>query len=802
MNSPHRRRGRSFAARRAPRFDRLEPRLALSTAGSSVVVVVGSPAPGQSAVPTVVATDPAYGATLARAPSSITLTFDRPILGDFSSADFRLDRVAPDGTEAAISSGSGLGESLGSDPFELVITPAVALGPGHYRLDLVGSSALAGSGGVDRAVDDFTIGSTGVSLGAAVDLGSPVSKVVTASGSLNLANEPSAADLYRVELPQGHFWRLGAEVDAERLGSALLSTLTVYNAQGQAIPSRVDWLPGEPNDPYLFLGLDPGVYYIGVSGRADLPAGASPKGGAFQLQVVADPADAATTVVSSQLNYADPTAAIPTGLTLRFNGPLDETAMAGNPSRLIQVVDASGRDWSADAVAYDASNSSVTFVFEGQLPPGLYSVRLAGQGGLVDLVGKAPVAPGLPAGTLADFTVAPTAARRGPDDYGPVFMHQLRAGLSATLQLTPGEEVTYRFVLTAEAIYDLETTYTGSAPTFTAHVGGASVSLDPGTGGLAQNHVIHLKPGVLTLDVKAGPLGTTIDWSFLLQTGSYDLLLNNGVGQSSGLGLRLVAPSLPDPQPAPAPSGSGPVDEPTAAAAGPAASSTPASASTGVPAAPAGSVGFSLGANVALVGHPSAVENAVAVVGPVTPSGMTALTTSVAGIPQGLTAGFGRGSQAARSLNSGAIQGLVEVAEAPDLAADAAPGLPLPIADLPPLPEVPGPIDVPQWRLMERLSDMLARLAPSGPRSPARAGAADRDDVALAEVDGAADVPVPEGEGAFESADVSGPLGLSVMVVAGVHYGRRLGGRLGRRKAIAIDLPQAPFPSGPRRPTT
>ncbi len=767
----------------------------LSTAGSSVVVI-GSPNSGQSGGPQVVATDPPDGATLVEAPGSITVTFDRPIIGEFSSADLRLDSVEPDGTETTVDSGSGLAESLGADPRDLIVTPGGALGPGQYRLYLLGSSPLAGSDGADRMIDDFTIGTPVPTIGAAIDLGSPVSNVVTTSGSLDLADDPGATDYYRVELPQGHFWRLGAEVEAQQIGSALLSTLTVYNAQGQAIPSQVDRLPGDPNDPYLFLGLEPGVYYIGVSGT-DLPAGTPPSRGNFRLQVVADSADAPTTVVSSTLDYADPTAAIPTGLTLRFNGPLDASAMAGNPSDLIQLVDASGRAWAADAVAYDVMSSTVTFVFEQALPAGRYAVQLAGQGGLVDLVGKPPVAPGLPAGTLADFTVARATATRGSDDYGPIFLNQLQQGLSANLQLAPGEEVTYRFVITAAAFYDLETTYTGSAPTFTANVGGKSVALDPGAAGIAQNHIVHLQPGVITLDVKGGSLGTSIDWSFLLVSGSYDLLLDNGVGQSSGLGLRLVGLSTPDSLAATSSSGLTPGPAPSA---GPTASST---SSSGTPGASPGAAGLFLAANVGLVGHPSGLDDAVAVVGPVAPGGMTALSTTASGIPQGLTAGFGRGSQASRSLNSGAIEGLVEVPETLATAADSAP---VPIVDLPPLPEIPtGAADpivsAPGGGLIERLSGLLARLGPSGRRTPESPGAAALDDLTLASVGGAQGPGMPEGEGAVESVDASVPLGLSVIVVGGVHYGRRFGGWLGRRKARAVALAHGTSPTSPRRPT-
>ena len=42
------------------------------------------------------------------------------------------------------------------------------------------------------------------------------------------------------------------------------------------------------------------------------------------------------------------------------------------------------------------------------LPPGHYTVQLPQQGGLVDLAGLSPVAPGEPAGVLGDFDVSAT----------------------------------------------------------------------------------------------------------------------------------------------------------------------------------------------------------------------------------------------------------------------------------------------------------------------------------------------------------------------------------------------------------
>jgi methionine-rich copper-binding protein CopC len=787
-------------------FDRLEARLALSTAGAPALVIDS----GQSGAASVSLVDPAPGSTLGQSPASITITFDRSVAAAMTSGDFRLDLVAPGGSETAI---GGLVESLGADSEEVVLTPASPLGPGHYQLDLLGSSSLAGASGVDRPVDDFTIAPPTGGLATAVELGSPVSAVATASGSLDLADDPGALDYYRVELPPGHFWRLGTEVNAGAIGSPLLSSLAVYNANGQPIATQDDWNPAQHNDPYLYVGLNPGVYYIGVSGRTALPHGMAPTGGAFDLQVVADPADAATTVVSSTLDYADPTEDVPTGLTLQFSGAMDESAMAGNPSGLIEIVDASGHAWSAGATSYNGPGATATFVFDQPLPAGGYTVMLAGQGGLVDLIGRAPVAPGLPAGELAHFTVPKAVANPNPDDYGPVFLDTAEQGASAKLQLGPNQDLTYRFVITVQGFYDLTTTYGGDAPSFTAHVGGASVSLAAGTEGVAQNHVVYLKPGVITLDVKGGAHGSTIDWSFLLNSGSYDLLLDNGVGQVSPLGLRLVTPSLTD-----TPAGSGPVDGPSAFAvfAAPASvattsssgpSSAPSAVANAAPTGPATVAANPAGTSIAIVGmvgFPSSQDGAVAVVGPVAPGGMTALSSSAVGIPQGLSVGYSSRPGARRGGDPDTIA-TAAAAEIDGAAlASADPVAPRPVADLPPLPEAPGQEEVAGGPgLVDRVSTVLAGWLPSrrdaGSRAPV--APASLDDAALAGLGRDRRSDLPESGEDVETADLSSPLGVVVVAVVAAHYHKRFSDWLRRPRTPMVAHRQGTIPSGPRRPT-
>ena len=442
----------------------------------------------------------------------------------------------------------------------------------------------------------------------------------------------------------GHLWRFGAEVDASRIGSPLVSSLTIYDAQGQAIPTREGVPTDFPRDPYLFAGLEPGTYYLGVSAGS---GGATPSGGAFDLRVVADPADAPTTVESISVDDADPTENVPTGLTIGFSGAMDELAMAANPSGLIEVVDASGRAWSAGATSYDAADASATFVFDQALPAGSYTVVLAGQGGLVDLIGRAPVAPGLPAGDLGRFVVPSTAPGHDPEDLGPIFLDAAEHGVSSKIQLGPNGDATYRFVVTVRGFYDVVTADSGGAATITAGVGGATIPLGLATPGVTQDHVVYLQPGVVTLDVKAGPHGSTIDWSLLLNGGSYDLLLDNGVGQTSPLGLRLVTPTPLDAPVAGIPDGpAAPTSVVTPTASAP---STVANAALPGPASvPANPGGTYIASAVGMVGYPSIQDNAVAVVGPVAPGGMTALSSSAAGIPQGLSVGTTSRSAARR----------------------------------------------------------------------------------------------------------------------------------------------------------
>ena len=223
-----------------------------------------------------------------------------------------------------------------------------------------------------------------------------------------------------------------------------------------------------PHDPFLFAGLRPGTYYVGVSGTGNLPgepggydpatrsAGSVPQtqaGGPFTLHIVADPADSPTQLLSFAVDQADPLNPQPTGLTLGFSGTLKFSGTIkfdGFPdlNDTIKVVDQAGHTWPVAFANYNESEARISYLFRQPLPEGVYTVRLPAQGGLVDLAGLSPVAPGEPEGVLGTFTVGPSQPRSDPTDLGALLPDAALAGVPIDVALAPGASVSYRVVLT------------------------------------------------------------------------------------------------------------------------------------------------------------------------------------------------------------------------------------------------------------------------------------------------------------------------------------------------------------------
>ncbi len=263
-----------------------------------------------------------------------------------------------------------------------------------------------------------------------------------------------------------------------RDGSALDSALALFDDQGRPIATDEFGRLDAPYDPYLFAGLRQGTYYVGVSGTGNLPgepggydlttrsAGSVPQaqaGGHFTLHVVADPADSPTQLLSFAVDQADPRDPQPTGLTLGFSGTINVVGPASGINDAIEVVDQAGHTWPVAFANYNESEARISYLFRQPLPEGVYTVRLPAQGGLVDLAGLSPVAPGEPDGVLGTFTVGPSPARSDPTDLGALLPDAALAGVPISVALVPGASASYRVVLTFPSIYKFQGQYSGGA---------------------------------------------------------------------------------------------------------------------------------------------------------------------------------------------------------------------------------------------------------------------------------------------------------------------------------------------------
>ena len=487
--------------------------------------------------------------------------------------------------------------------------------------------------------------------------------------SLDLSVQENV-NLYKITLAPGHFWRLGVELDAQRIGSNLSGALTLFDQSGNVLATRDagTGLPSDPNDPYLFTGLNPGVYYIGVSGAGNLAGqtggynpvtgttgslGQVQLGSAYQLQVVADPADSLTQVVGSSLQQADALDPTPTGLTLSFSGPIDPNSLMSNSPVL--VYDASGLAWPVTLSSYQVNQ--VSFVFDQPLPPGQYTVVIPPSGGLTDLIGRAPVSSDQNPGVLATFTVEPQASQTVAGDLGLLWPNsQIQVSQFATI--SPGQEVVSRVVVPVTGFYTLETTFTqGSVVILQAGPDGVALVNPPSPPsswpfnayiGPSNTYSMPLEAGVYMVSFRAvGTQPAVGQWAFQFSSIDHESIVDNGVGQGAALSLRLVDPissSLTSGSPSGAttvlPANVEPVFSPSSpqfgsnsfSVAAPVGSGE-AVAATGVSVIPASLI---VTVSTGLLGSPALQNEPVAVVGPVVAGGSTALASSFSGLLRGI----------------------------------------------------------------------------------------------------------------------------------------------------------------------
>ncbi len=643
---------------------------------------------------------PVGGDPLNPSPTSLVVTFSQSaLLYPWIDGDIQLDRIGNDGTTTQLFVDT---PPPPSDP-SLIPMPTATLNEsgtqvtatiplnqtlpaGSYSIVLSGDMPLSyilsgatfpfsytvGDGAwdwtSDQTITEFTIAPTvvptvptGVTFNDAIDLGTIGSQVTTASGSLDLAAAQTYA-LYKVTLGPGHFWRLGVELDAQRIGSSLLGALTLFDQQGNVLAPRDTGtgLPSSPDDPYFFTGLNPGVYYIGVSGAGNLAgqsdgydpvtgtigtAGEAQAGGSYNLQIVADPADSLTQVTGFSLQRADTLNSTPTGLTLTFSGPIDPNSLMSNSPVL--VYDASGKAWPTTLSSYDGSQCQVSFVFDQPLPPGQYTVVVPPSGGLTDLIGRAPVSPGPNPGVLASFTVEPQTSQAVAGNLG-VLWPSPQAQVSQFATIPPGQEFVSRVVVPVAGLYTLETTFTqGSVAILRAGPDGVA-SIDPASSGPSDTYEMPLEAGVYMVSFRTVSTQPAVgQWTFTSAGIDHESIVDNGVGQAAALSLRLVDPissSLTSGSPSGAttvvPANVEPVFSPSSPQSGSNSffvaapvGSGEAVAATGVSVIPAS---LMVTVSTGLLGTPALQNEPVAVVGPVVAGGSTALASSFSGLLPGI----------------------------------------------------------------------------------------------------------------------------------------------------------------------
>lgn len=790
-------------------------------------------------------TNPAPGAVMVQSPTEIDLTFNQPFDPTTVGVDVDLQQIAPDGSVIA-DDGWMLSEpfDLTGAPTTLPVTINGTLGPGEYRIVLAGSmSVLSGlsiggnpgaplaNSGVDTAVSVFTIANPGQTLADATDLGTIGHSPQTVAGALDLQNNPGDYQLYKITLAPGHFWLLGSEVTGQGPND-FTPGVALFDSNGNPLSFSALVGSGQGSSPHVFAGLAPGTYYLGVSNQFNGPViagGYNPvsglpgtglsavSGGPFKyhLRVLADTADAPTSVLGANLNWADPLSASPTGFSLVFSGPIDISSllqsgsMGSNPSSFpaLQVVDQNGKVYGITLANYIASNSEFDFVFNQPLPAGHYSLIDPAQGGLKDLTGRVPVAQGQPGGVLATWDVKPGQGPAIPGNLGVVWAGSAPAPTVQSFFLTPGSGTIYRFVVPAAGFYGISSTCNGG--TLKIEILGPdglveSYSPKPGS---SYKHLQSLEAGVYYLQYIA--TGSKSAWGTFFITPqplSPEIVFENGIGQGSALNLTLINPVAPSGQGA-APTFSSVFPGPQPLGPSPTAALPPLGipVATDVEASATSSPGLVLTLGNALVGTPTPGAEHVAAVGPGIQSGYTALAANSPGVIQGIT--YGRSPVNVSNWGRGESPLEPTVEPAPDAAAD-----PEAVVDAAPQPRPKDDAAPADGALVEQkgpavpTQDERVLLSVAGTGWLTRLGTAVRDwfgttdsahvepalerspepkieRIVLARDDLARPASEPEAEA--EHADLTTPLGLSVISVLALRLQQPVRRWIGRRRSPA-----------------
>ncbi len=634
----------------------------------------------------IAAVQPFDGQQLSQSPQQLVITFNglnvAALMGTF---DIQLEELNRDGTTTPVwTTDDPPPEDTDASPTDLIIPlqkydPSdygydnLTLPAGEYAIELLGGTALSfGASGAfgpgpqlwdptqSHAIGEFTVLGGGPTLATATPLGQIGSTAQSVWGSLDPDQPDSAVDLYQFTLPAGHFWQVGLAISAQNIGSPLLTSLSLMDSSGTVLATRDSGtgLTSNPDDPYLFTGLKPGTYYVGVSGAGNLanePGGYDPvlgipgSGGLtqpggrypFELSLVASAHDQPTQLVNFTLDRADLHESSPTGISLTFSAPIDLSNLFEPDAQesALEVVDSSGQVWPISANDYQVSGATLNLIFVRPLPAGSYTLMVVPGQGLNDLAGQPVFTAGKPAGVLASWTVASQTTQLAANDLGvlwPFTANALSTGPGAfkeTTILAPGQEMDYRWVVTVPGFYKLQTELQGGPVSVQNAGNGATTVLEPGSDHQLNDYLMNLNAGVYTLRfANLGSSPVRVDWLLKIANLDWEKIVDNGVGQNFALNLSMFSTT---------PGGPG-----ASSLAG--LSALAGSGSGGVFAGSSGPIPATLlvTLNTGLIGQPTLDGQTVAAVGPTVATGSTALAVSGTGLGEGLQ--FGRSSGASR----------------------------------------------------------------------------------------------------------------------------------------------------------
>ena len=511
---------------------------------------------------------PYSGEQLSQSPQEVVVTFNGlnvPAL--MGSLDVQIEEISSNGTKTPLwDFGNAPLEQSDATGTELIVPlqkfdlgdfsyDNVTLPAGQYEIDLAGGTSIsyAASGALgpgpqlwdpnqDHEIGTFTVLGQGPTLSTATPLGMIGPQGQTIGGSIDPNNPNSAVDFYQFTLQKGRLWQVGIALSAESVGSRLQPDLALFDSNGTLLATRNSGtgLPSDPNDPYLFAGLQPGTYYVGVSGAGNLPYGPggydpvlgipgangiAQNGGPlpFALSLIAAPHAQATRLVNFSLDYNAADSASPTGFTLKLSGPIDVSNLfiPDAQETALEVVDSSGRVWPVTPENYFISGSSLQLIFDRPLPAGNYTLVSSPEGGLLDLGGQPISNASGSSSVLATWSVSPQTPPHAANDLGvlwPLSSNALGGNDSGELQettdLAPGQGTTYRFTIIVPGYYKLVTEPGAGEVAVAITENGVTTVLDAGSQHPLNNYPMQLNDGVYTLRfVNVGPQSLAMNWA-------------------------------------------------------------------------------------------------------------------------------------------------------------------------------------------------------------------------------------------------------------------------------------------------